>query len=326
FLPLLDAEQAEDESVLRDRLASWSLFRLREEGYTITDLYAFWIEAPQFRNPIACFSLGPGIILPEHRFGNGTQVLLSRLDPLQEVPLRGTVMASNATQLRIVFDRKFDIDDGLWRLDVGRSNIIFERMRAAILHFNHDPAVLESAQTPDRQFVLQGTHLRDVLLRSFSPTSTSLHQPLQAPDEVQYVSHETLEHQSRDEREHGGAFKDDMRIQSWARRYARKDPIKLDGDPVLNGLNATQIRAVAMMIGERISLVQGSVTPASGDRKTKTIVEAVKLLKAHFEVHHPILVCAYTNAAVDNLVEGFAEARLKPLRIGFRGKIKDSLT
>jgi len=43
-------------------------------------------------------------------------------------------------------------------------------------------------------------------------------------------------------------------------------------------------------------------------------------------VHHPILVCAYTNAAVDNLVEGFAGARLKPLRIGFRGKIKDSLT
>lgn len=43
-------------------------------------------------------------------------------------------------------------------------------------------------------------------------------------------------------------------------------------------------------------------------------------------MHHPILVCAYTNAAVDNLVEGFAAAGLKPLRIGFRGKIKDSLT
>lgn len=68
FLPLLDAEQAEDESVLRNRLSSWSLSRLREEGYTITDLYGFWIEAPQFRNPIACFSLGPGIVLPEHRF------------------------------------------------------------------------------------------------------------------------------------------------------------------------------------------------------------------------------------------------------------------
>jgi len=192
---------------------------------------------------------------------NGTQVLLSHLDPLQEVPLRGTIMASNATQLRIVFDQKFDIDDGPWRLDVGRSNIIFERMRAAILHFNHDPAVLETSQTPDRQFVMQGTHLRDVFLRSFSPASTSLHQPLQAPDEVEYVSHETLEHQSRDEHEHSGAFKDDMRIQSWARRYALPNPIEMDGDPVLDGLNPTQIRAVAMMIGEPISLVQG-VSPS----------------------------------------------------------------
>jgi hypothetical protein len=178
------------------------------------------------------------------------------------VPLRGTVMASNATQLRIVFDHKFDIDDGLWRLDVGRSNIIFERMRTAILHFNHDPAVLEASQTHDRQFVIQGTHLRDVLLRSFSPASTSLHQPLQAPDEVEYVSHETLEHQRRDDHEPGGAFKDDMRIQSWAQRYARPDPIEMDGDPLLDGLNATQTRAVAMMIGERVSLVQG-VSPSS---------------------------------------------------------------
>ncbi|KAG6370711.1 P-loop containing nucleoside triphosphate hydrolase protein [Boletus reticuloceps] len=322
FLPLLNAEQAEDESVLRDRLSSWSLSRLREAGYTVTDLYAFWIEAPQIRNPIACFSLGPGIILPEHRFGNGTQVLLSRVDPLQEVPLRGTVLASNATQLRIVFDQQFDVEDGQWRLDVGRSNIVFERMRSAISHFNHDPVVLDASRSPDRQFVIQGTHLRHVLLRSFSPASTSLHQPLQAPDEVEYVSRGTLEHQSRDGHEHGGAFKDDMRIQSWARRYAHSDPIRMDGDPVLDGLNETQIQAVATMIGERISLVQGP--PGTG--KTKTIVEAVKVLKAHFEVHHPILVCAYTNAAVDNLVEGFAGAHLKPLRVGFRGKIRDSLT
>lgn len=227
---------------------------------------------------------------------------MSRLDPLQEVPLRGTVMASNATQLRIVFDHKFDIDDGMWRLDVGRSNIIFERMRTAILHFNHDPAVLEASQTPDRQFVMQGTYLRDVLLRSFSPASTSLHQPLQAPDEVEYVSHETLEHQSRGDHEPGGAFKDDMRIQSWARRYARPNPIEMDGDPVLDRLNATQIRAVAMMIGERVSLVQGvSPSPRNirrdliyclqppGTGKTKTIVEAVKVLKV--SLHQLTALC-----------------------------------
>jgi hypothetical protein len=48
-----------------------------------------------------------------------------------------------------------------------------------------------------------------------------------------------------------------MRIRSWARRYSDLNPVRVEGDPVLSGLNATQTRAIAMMVGERISLVQG---------------------------------------------------------------------
>lgn len=68
FLPLIDAEQTEDEAVLRERLANWSLKRLQEEGYCITGLSAYWLEANKFGRPVASFSLGPGIKLPEHRF------------------------------------------------------------------------------------------------------------------------------------------------------------------------------------------------------------------------------------------------------------------
>lgn len=39
----------------------------------------------------------------------------------------------------------------------------------------------------------------------------------------------------------------------------------------------------------------------------------------------PILVCTYTNVAVDNLVEGFAKAGLKPLRVGFGSKLRASI-
>ncbi|KAG1823050.1 P-loop containing nucleoside triphosphate hydrolase protein [Suillus variegatus] len=325
FLSLLELEQTEDEAVLRERLSTWSSFRLQEEGYTITGLSAFWMGAPKFGRPVASFSLGPGIDLPEHRFENGTQVLVSRFDPLQEPPLRGSVISKTASQLRIAFEEKFEVEDGCWRLDVGRSNIVFIRMREAISRFSQDPEALEDSTNlispPNNQFVLHGTHLRDVLLPSFSPDRPSLHVPLQHPDEVRYVPRGRLEHDSREVREHGGAFKEDMHIQSWARRYSRINPIVIDGDPVLEGLNATQIRAIAMMIGERISLVQGP--PGTG--KTKTIIEAVKLLKVHFEVHHPVLVCTYTNVAVDNLVEGFAAAGVKPLRVGFGAKIKSSL-
>ncbi|KAG2035496.1 P-loop containing nucleoside triphosphate hydrolase protein [Suillus americanus] len=325
FLSLLESEQAEDEAVLRERLSTWSLFRLQEEGYAMTGLSAFWMGAPKFGRFVASFSLGPGIDLPDHRFENGTQVLVSRFDPLQEPPLRGSVLNKTASQLRVAFEEKFEVEDGCWRLDVGRSNIVYIRMREAISRFNQDPQALADPthliSSPDNQFILHGTHLRDVLLRSFSPDRPSLHVPLQPADEVKYVPRGRLEHDSREVREHGGAFKEDMHIQSWARRYSQINPIAIDGDPVLEGLNATQIRAVAMMIGERISLVQGP--PGTG--KTKTIIETVKLLKVHFEVHHPLLVCTYTNVAVDNLVEGFAAAGVKPLRVGFGAKIKSSL-
>ncbi|KAL4077685.1 P-loop containing nucleoside triphosphate hydrolase protein [Scleroderma citrinum] len=320
FLPLLEAEQAEGEAVLRERLATWSIPRLCQEGYCLTGLSAFWVDAPQFGRPVACFLRGPGIVFPEHRFQNGTQILVSRLDPLQEVPYRGSILSTTASQIRITFEDKFDLDDGLWRVDVGLSNIVFDRMRAAIARLSQDPSTQEHC-APDRQYILQGTHIRDILLHSFSPRSESLHEPLQAPDDVEYVPRERLEHRSRELRDHSGAFKDDMRIQSWASRYARNDPIQIDGDPPLVDLNPTQVRAIAMMLGERISLVQGP--PGTG--KTKTIIEAIKLLKVHFEVHHPILVCTYTNVAVDNLVEGFVSAGLTPLRVGFGAKIKPSL-
>src|SRR6202034_4555399 len=98
--------------------------------------------------------------------------------------------------------------------------VIFNRMRTAISHFNHNPLSLEQSDASlafDRQLIFQGTHLRDVLLRSFSPAIASAHAPLQAADDVSYIPHETLEHASRESGDHGGAFKDDMRIQSWAR-------------------------------------------------------------------------------------------------------------
>jgi hypothetical protein len=140
------------------------------------------------------------------------------------------------------------------RLDLGLSNIVYERMRTAISHLKNDPAV--QAKHPD--YILQGTHLRSIFLKSFSPSPERAHTPksLQSPDEMRYLPHDMLDHPSRISVEHEGIFRDDMRIQSWAKRHSRPHPVKVEGDPDLS-LNATQIRAIAMMIGERMSLVQG---------------------------------------------------------------------
>ena len=69
FIPLLEAEQKEDEAILRERLGSWSVEKLEHQGYCLTDMRAYWQEEMQFGKPVATFLLGPGIALPvQHRF------------------------------------------------------------------------------------------------------------------------------------------------------------------------------------------------------------------------------------------------------------------
>jgi hypothetical protein len=71
FLSLLAAEQAEQEAILKERLSTWTLDRLKAEGYCLTHLSAFWLQAQQFGRPAAVFLLGPGMTLPESRFEYG---------------------------------------------------------------------------------------------------------------------------------------------------------------------------------------------------------------------------------------------------------------
>ncbi|KAF8216269.1 P-loop containing nucleoside triphosphate hydrolase protein [Mycena galopus ATCC 62051] len=328
FLAMLEAEQQEDEAALKERLSTWSLTRLQEEGYCLTGLSAFWLEENRFGRPVASFLLGPGITLPvDHRFENSTQILLSRIDPLQESFAQGSVVSRSLTQIRVAFQEHFaELDEGEWRIDVGRTNIVYERMRDAIGHLNHDPQQLEAAaMSADRELILQGTHLRDILLASSQPVVEEKGKDEQEEDAVEssFVADEgaVREEEPVSVWDTYGAFKDDQRIHSWVQRYSQPNPMVMDGDPPLKRLNATQIRAMALMIGQRLSLIQGP--PGTG--KTKTIIETIKLLKVHFEVPHPLLVCTYTNVAVDNLVEGLAASDVRPLRVGFGGKVKESL-
>ncbi|KAJ7783332.1 P-loop containing nucleoside triphosphate hydrolase protein [Mycena metata] len=319
FMEMLKAEQQEEEAALKERLSTWSLTRLQKEGYCLIGLSAFWLDENQFGRPVASFLLGPG---SEHHFENNAQVLLSRIDPLQKCFAQGAVVSRSETQIRVAFEEEFgDLTDGAWRLDVGRTNIGYERMRTAIGHLNRDPRMLEAeAMSSDRELILQGTYLRDILLRSSQPAEEASRENMQEVLEAGFVA---------DDKEDeafppcvNGAFVDDQRIHSWAKRYSLPRPMAMDGDPPLQGLNATQIRAVALMIGQGLSLIQGP--PGTG--KTKTIVEAIKLLKLHFQVPHPLLVCAYTNVAINNLVEGLVAAGVNPLRVGSgRRQIKESL-
>lgn len=151
-------------------------------------------------------------------------------------------------------------------------------MRTAISRLNHDPRQQELSSDPDNELAFHGTFLRDILLRTFGGKKDKdghvhAHVALQAPDDVSYPGHSQLDHPhhqdttlvpSLNENHAGkrealftGVFSEDLRIQSWARRYSHANPVRVEGDPVLDGLNSTQIMAMAMMIGERMSLIQG---------------------------------------------------------------------
>lgn len=310
-------------------------------------------------------------------------------------------MNTTQTQIRICFNEKYpEIYQGVWRLDVGRPGLVFERMRNAVLGCTSFPTLIfiwklttafavsvdldDVLQTEDqlrasssppspsptsntsssgdhisvidiltdlehetdrsswREFILQGTGLRDVLLRGFRSGSVRCKDngdgdgAMDSLDHIDGIDENVVDtadidvdadtvqrelDEDKERKKNAGTFADDQRIQSWARRYAMSPPLVMEGDPPLVGLNESQVKAVACMVGNRVSLVQGP--PGTG--KTKTILHTLLLLKRHFAVPHPILVCTYTNVAVDNLVEGLAAAGLAPLRVGFGPAIRPSV-
>ena len=123
------------------------------------------------------------------------------------------------------------------RLDLGSSDISYQRMRAAINSLNGNLAEQEDASEPGKEVILQGTGLRDVLLKGFMDK--------QSPDDTTTAP-----------ARFPGIFAENQMLQSWAKRYQALDPVVMEGDPKLE-LNSPQIRAVATMLANRMSLIQG---------------------------------------------------------------------
>ena len=205
-------------------------------------------------------------------------------------------------------------------------------MIEALRSLHDDPEMQEWATTSRQEIALNGTSLRDVILSGFDKFSP--HDLLEPTDVNARTSGHPEEPISTP-----GFFVHHYDLMAWAHRYNRDSPYKQRGDPEIL-LNHSQVRAIAHMLSERISVVQGVSTSLvfefpfllmlprfkpPGTGKTRTIIEAIRLLKKYFKVHQPILVCTYTNAAVDNLVEGFVNAGLQPLRISPDGRVKESL-
>lgn len=99
-----------------------------------------------------------------------------------------------------------------------------------------------------REWTLQGTELREEIVPSSASVSqaqseTSTPEEAESPPLLARPIESDL-------------FRDNQLIHSWIERYRRDDPLVLPGDPDL-GLNASQTKAIAMALGDRLSLIQG---------------------------------------------------------------------
>lgn len=121
------------------------------------------------------------------------------------------------------------------------------------------------------QTVLAGTALRDITLRAFqeeyiplASNAASLNADVHGvvPDPTQLKPDDidaTPMAVSTSSNVGEGLLAKNELIQSWAKRYRAEDgrePVTVEGDPEV-GLNPSQMRAIAMMLSERLSLVQG---------------------------------------------------------------------
>ena len=94
---------------------------------------------------------------------------------------------------------------------------------------------------------------------------------------------------------------------------------KLSNVDLLEGLNDSQTKAIEESINSRLSLIQGP--PGTG--KTFTAVRLIRQLVANNR--GPIMACAESNVAVDNLLEGLTDLGIKAVRIGKPVKVRESL-
>lgn len=229
---------------------------------------------------------------------NSRKTAVTELPPkTEELRLVATVLSSDAYRLHLLFTPPHTFVDlescQSWRLDLAPNEVIDAKVDEAIESLGMDLAGLE-ARDVDAKWEARGSSLTESLL----------------PRETEALS-------LLGEDAAGGAlgqssiFEPDWRIRSWYERYSRSAPLIMEDDPDLS-LNESQLKAVATMLSSRLSLIQGP--PGTG--KTHTLVSTIKLLKHHFAVPHPVLLCAHTNVAVDNLVDGAINAGLNVVRVG----------
>ncbi|GAA5962773.1 hypothetical protein JCM21900_006498 [Sporobolomyces salmonicolor] len=271
--------------------------------------------------------------------------------------VQGSVLEARDNQLIVAFEKSdmWPIKEGdIYQIDVGLDESSYVLQQQAIDNLYFDPArqrarnaehvdaaqqaYLDGTTSLLREWALQGTDLRELIVPKANGPKQSRPAVLQddefLADEDDSSPAAELAHlpppesfllpdlaASTAESLHPSElFAQNQLINSWIKRYTRDEPLIMPGDPDL-GLNASQTKAVAMAMGEKLSLIQGP--PGTG--KSQTIVSLIALLKRHFRIPQPILLAAPTHVSTDHLLTLLVRAGVNPLRCGRVGKVSPEI-
>ncbi|KAJ3299323.1 Tripartite DNA replication factor [Borealophlyctis nickersoniae] len=327
FRPLINLELEEEKQQVMDRLGRWSLSRLQSEGLVVIGLKGRQVGS-FFGKPLVAFELENRGMLPYHRFGSGDLVMISRNNPVVEKPTKdGQVIEATPYEIRVACT--VVPGNGVWRLDRGSNVTAYQRMKAALKGVTSD---LDSGS----QFPLI-----DFSIRSGGPRKAKKKSKARKFDDDDYSPFEDAEDEKWLLPTRGTKLRslliDPEQHKEWAAQpsgllskeailwaeelavsLAPRRPTDQDSDL---GLNMSQVKAVTLAIRSRLSLLQGP--PGTG--KTSTIVKFIRVLRKQFKAKFPILACAQSNVAVDNLLEGLHDQGVSAVRVGQPVKVRESL-
>ena len=155
FTELIKIELDDEVALVEERWKNWTKQRLLSSGYALFDLVGR-TNGRFFGDDILVFEHPKRLQLPDHRFGNGDIVLISRTRPWDEKVVEGVVLDKNQKRIRIVVqDRPKDLKKGQWRLDRGANRVAHDRMHEALISFH---STEREVSTPLRDLILGTVH------------------------------------------------------------------------------------------------------------------------------------------------------------------------
>ena len=164
FTKLIKQELDDETAMVEERWKKWPKQRLVAAGLTLFDLTG----RPQgrfFGEYIITFESRNGGRMPQHRFGNGDIVLISRTRPWGEKIIEGVVLDRGPTRIRVVVaERPSDLRKGNWRLDRGANRVAHDRMHEGLISFH---SIEDNTGTPLRDLILGSVH--DIASAAQSP-------------------------------------------------------------------------------------------------------------------------------------------------------------